>query len=187
MKPFPCLAVCASFLTCACNDRDDEGTTPYRSGVNASGPASTLGTADQQRLCQSLDAHVRVTLGYDTLALALCLPPAVLLGESTADCEQRLADCKGDLPPPAELEVRISDPQTCLASLRQCNLSVAALEGCVDVNLDWIHRLVEGVTCGSSNDARVRQMAASRDAVSACVNANAACQQWVEGGSSTLL
>src|SRR4051812_24273809 len=109
MKTLTLLTCCVVALPLfACGD-DDETRAPYASGVQAAGPVSNLDDDDLAKLCRSYDAHVDVNLGFDAVATVLCLPSALLLGGSREGCQQRMAECTADLPPPVKASVRVTD------------------------------------------------------------------------------
>jgi hypothetical protein len=167
------IAVALPLLACG---HDDETRSPYTSGVQATGPVSTLDDSDLTKLCRSYDSHVDVNLGFDVVATAACLPSAILLGITYEGCQQRMAECKRNLPPPVTASLRVTDERACVANLRQCDQSVASLEGCINVNLDSVYRLIDSLTCGDVNTPR----AAMANLVSACANASPGCTRFVE-------
>lgn len=171
----PLLIIALALPVLACGD-DDEKRAPYSSGVQAAGPVSSLDDDDLAKLCRSYDAHVDVNLGFDVVATAACLPSAILLGLTYEGCQQRMAECKRDLPPPVTASVRVTDERACVEDLRKCDQSVASLEGCINVNLGSVYRLIDSLTCGDVNTDR----AAMANLVSACANTSPGCQRFVE-------
>lgn len=173
MKALFLVTCLATLPLLACGD-DDETRAPYQSGVQGTAPVSSLNDDDLARLCRSYDAHVDVNLGFDAVATVLCLPQALLFGGDREGCQQRMAECTADLPPPVTARVRVTDERQCVANLRQCNQTVASLEGCINVNLTSVYRLIDSLTCGDVNTPR----AAMADLVNTCVDTG--CRQFAE-------
>lgn len=178
------LCLLSALPLAACGDDDDGRPAPYQSGVQASGPVSDLEDKDLQRICNTFDTHLDVSLGYDAIAHVLCLPQALLLGGSREGCEKRMADCKRDLPPPAMISVAINDNRTCVNNLRQCNATIAQVEACVNVNVDWAFDIVKSFTCGDVANEQRRQVA---NGAAGCVNVSPGCERFADVQSETPL
>lgn len=178
------LCLLAALPLLACGKDDDDAPAPYQSGVQEAGPVNKLDDKELQQICNSFDTHVNVSLGYDALAHVLCLPQALLLGGSREGCERRMADCKRDLPPPAMISLNINDNHTCVDNLRQCDATVAQLEACVDVNVDWAYRIVESITCGDIANEQRRQVV---NQAGGCVKASPGCERFAHIDEGTVL
>lgn len=168
------LLVCAAALSLlACGD-DKETRSPYSSGVQGQGPVSNLNDDELAKLCRSYDAHVNVNIGFDAVATVVCLPQALLFGGDQAGCRRLMAECKANQPPPVTATVRVTDERACVQNLRQCNQTVASLEGCINVNLTAVYNLIDGLTCGDYGSNRARMA----DLVNTCVDTG--CKQFAE-------
>lgn len=163
-------------VTAAC--RNDDGPSPYVSGVQEPGPVSDLDRADLEQLCRSFEAHVNLNLGYDALAHTLCLPQAPLLSADRASCQRRFDDCTRDLPPPIQLQIDLYDDRTCVNDLRACDATVAELEGCANLSVDWVYRVLQTVTCADAGNAGGRTLV--QNGASACLNTSPGCRRFVE-------
>ena len=172
----------------ACSDDDDQGPPPYSSGVTSSSnaPVSGLGDGDKAKLCRSYGAHVSSSVGLDLIAQAVCLPQAILLGGSPEGCRARLDACVADVPPPVQLDVAVDDVQVCTDTLAQCSLSVAQLEGCINLRFDWIYELVNGLSCAGAGDSSTRNRAEQMRGVAVCAAGRASCDGFLSVGPELL-
>ncbi len=178
--------LCLSGL--ACSDDDDKGPPPYTSGVASSSnaPVSALSDGDKAKLCRSYGAHVSSSVGLDLIAQAVCLPQAILLGGSPQGCRERLDACVADVPPPVQLEVAVDDVQVCTDTLAQCSLSVAQLEGCINLRFDWVYELVNTLSCAGATDSDTRSRAEQMRGVAVCAAGRASCDRFISVGPELL-
>jgi hypothetical protein len=171
-------------LWTGCGDDDDGGAarTVYVSGVNppsSTTTVSTLGDGDKRRLCTSLDAHVQANVGFDALAYAACLPAAIVLGGDEKGCEAQLAECMDRFPEPIAIDAHLQDESVCFRDLGQCRATVAALEACVNVNLDVIFDILDNWSCAGAGDEAGRKAATNAmDTADVCADLNAACNDF---------
>jgi hypothetical protein len=168
-------------LTVACGN-DDNGSL-YSSGLPATMPAATLTNDQKEQFCRSLDDHVNVTIGFEEIARIVCLPAALLLGGSKADCQKRLDDCAANAPSPITVDVRSTHEQACFESLKSCEADVHTLEGCVNVNVAAVRDVLESISCARFGDTtaadRVKRVMGT---ASTCASSSSNC-----GTATTLL
>ena len=168
-------------LAVACG-HDDKGSL-YSSGLPASKPAGMLSDDQKEQFCRSLDDHVNVTIGFEEIARIVCLPAALLLGGSKADCQKRLDDCAANAPSPITVDVRSTHEKECFDSLKSCEADVRTLEGCVDVNVAAVRDVLESISCARFGDTtaadRVKRVMGT---ASTCASASSNC-----GTATTLL
>jgi hypothetical protein len=176
MKPL-ILIMLAFVGVSACGDDDER--SGYRTGVrDDTATVSTLGDADKQKICRSLDAHLNVTINFEEAARLACLPPSILLSSSREDCETRLAACVANAPAPLRVRADAMNQQVCYDSLAQCNASVGDIEGCVDVSLDAALDFLERVSCARYSDANVRSTATTMQSARSCAEISATCDDF---------
>lgn len=170
----------SSLSVLACSDDDDKRPPPYTSGVTSSNaPVADLSDRDKEQLCQSYGAHVSSSVGFDLIAQAVCLPQAILLGGSPEGCQKRLDDCVADVPTPVELDVSVDDVHVCTDTLAQCNLSVAQLEGCINVRLDWVYDLVSTLSCAGAENRDTQSRAEQMQGIAVCAAGHAGCDRFI--------
>ena len=169
-------------ILAGCGD-DDEGDRPrYRSDVSVSTDTdvSDLDDNDRQQVCASLDAHVSANVNFDVVAHAVCLPQAILFGGDQDDCERQLDECVADFPDPVAIAARFEDETVCVNNLRACDqISVADLDACVNVNLDFVYDIIDRLSCGGLSDAERNDAQVAMDTLSVCANVDAACSDFV--------
>lgn len=173
------LLVLLSLVAQACSDDDDEGPPPFTSGVSSTAPVSDLSDDDKVRICQSYGAHVSASVGFDLIAQAVCLPQAILLGGTPEGCQQRLDDCTANVPPPVQIDLQVNDTHVCTEKLETCNLSVADLEGCINVRFDWVYSLVRSISCAGADNADTRSRAEQMRGVGVCAAGRAGCDRFI--------
>ena len=173
---------CALILSIwGCGDDDDGSARPrYTAGVSdMNAGVSTLGTGDQRRICESLDAYVSTNISFDEIAYIACLPVAIVLGGNQQGCEQQLDECMAAFPEPIEIQAQLQDQQVCSDTLIQCEASVAQLEGCINVNLDLALDIIDNWSCSGVNDQNQREAAArAMDTATVCADISAACNRF---------
>lgn len=187
-----------SLLGLSCDD-DDDNRRPFSSGVaNASGSASASGSAgsssgstgtrtnptvaaldadDKERLCRNYGAHLSTNVGFDLIAQAVCLPQAILLGGSPQGCRQRLDSCVADTPPPLQINAQVGSTSVCTQNLNQCNLTVAELEACINLRLDWVYDLVDTLSCAGAGSSDTRARADAMRGVAVCLGGGVGCDR----------
>jgi len=193
-----------SLLGLSCSDDDDE-RRPFSSGLagangsptvtGSSGSANprtnptvaALGNDDKDRLCQSYGAHLSANVGFDLLAQAVCLPQAILLGGSPQGCRQRLDECVRDVPPPLQINASVGNTNVCRQNLEQCNLTVAQLEACINVRLDWVYDLVDTLSCAGASSADTQTRAEAVRGVALCVGGGAGCDRVINVNPAPVL
>jgi hypothetical protein len=172
-----------SSLALACSDDDDGTPPPFIAGIGADAGTVTVSDLDSDqkaRLCQSYGAHVSGRVGYDLLAEAVCLPQAILLGGSPQGCQERLAACSADIPPPLQINLQVSDTHVCEQSLAQCQLSSAQLEGCINLRLDWVYALLDTLSCRGASDPDTHSLAEQMmRGVGVCAAGSAGCDRFI--------
>lgn len=184
-----------SLSSLSCGDDDDDRPSPFSSGLaGANGSAtvsggsgttnprnnptvSALGDSDKDRLCQSYGAHLSANVGFDLVAQAVCLPQAILLGGSPQGCRQRLDACVRDVPPPLQINATVGNTSVCRQNLDQCNLTVAQLEACINVRLDWVYDLVDTLSCAGASSADTRSRADAVRGAAVCLGGSAGCDR----------
>jgi hypothetical protein len=171
-------------LTClaGCGD-DEEGDRPrYRSNVSVDTDTgvSDLNEDDRAQVCASLNGFVNAQVDFGLVARAACLPGSILLSGDQDDCEARLGDCIDSFPDPISVTARFDDEQACVTGLSVCDdITVAQLEGCVNVNLDFVYSIIDSLSCGGLSDAERSDAQMAMDALSVCSNVDAACSDYV--------
>ncbi|MFT3922924.1 MAG: hypothetical protein QM778_10350 [Myxococcales bacterium] len=153
----------------ACGD-DDRDPPPYKSGVKSDAPVSELSTEDKHKICETYGAHVDAYLDLNQVARAVCLPTSLLLGGTTEQsCEAYLADCTENFIVTGNVSARVQNEAACVASLNTCESSVVELEGCVNVNLNFVYDILDRLSCRRAGDEgamrEARQESASRQRV----------------------
>jgi hypothetical protein len=119
------------------------------------------------------------------------------LGGSPEGCQERLEACVADVPPPLELDVlvegrgsareqNLDDVQICTDRLSECNLSVAQLEGCINVRLDWVYSLVSSLSCAGASNSDTRSRAEQMRGVTVCAAGRAGCDRFINVGPELL-
>jgi hypothetical protein len=179
----PRLACAVLCLVVACSD-DDETRPRYTSGVvdnsvTTGGGVGRLGDPDLERICRSLDAYVETHISFDAIAYIACLPAAIVFGGDRAGCERQLDECMALFPEPITVRARLDNTQVCYESLRRCDASVSALEGCINVNLDLAFQIIDNWSCSGVGDRDLRAEAArAMDTASVCADLSAACNDF---------
>jgi hypothetical protein len=185
-----------SLLGLSCSD-DDDGPRPFSSGLGANAgdaganggasgnasagaPVSSLDADDKAQLCRSYGAHLSTSVGFDLVAQAVCLPQAILLGGSPQGCRQRLDACVDDVPPPLQINASVGNVNVCTQTLAECNLSVAQLEACINLRLDWVYELVDTLSCAGAGSADSRSRADAMRGAAVCVGAAAGCDRFID-------
>lgn len=165
-----------------CGD-DEEGDRPrYRSDVQVSTDTdvSDLDENDRAQVCASLDGFVSTSVDFGVVAYAACLPAAILFSGDQDDCELQLNDCVEAFPEPIQISARFNDETACLSGLDACDgITVAQLEGCVNVNLDIVYDIFDRLSCGGLSDAEREDAQAAMDTLSVCSDVSAACGDFV--------
>lgn len=180
----PGFLVCFACVLLACSDDNESARPLYRSGVVAANmPVSGLQDAQFRQLCTSLDAHVQTEIGFEAISYIACLPAAIVLGGSPKGCEAQLDSCMNLFPKPIVIEAQLQDESVCFADLRECQATVAALETCVNVNLELVLDILQNWSCGDA-DAKAARDAAARamDTANVCVDLDAACNRFAVVG-----
>lgn len=179
---FP-LACCA--LLASCGD-DDGGRPRYRVDVDGdvatSAPVSSLDDAQLERVCESRDVYVETYVSFEAIAYIACLPPAIVLGGTEEGCSRRLADCMELFPEPIEVRATVESTELCVEQLRQCDDSIADLEGCVNVSLDLVLDIIDNWSCRGLDDDRIAEAARAMDTVSVCAMVDSPCAEAVAFG-----
>jgi copper chaperone CopZ len=176
-----------SLVALACSDDDHHYPPSYVSGVASSNsPVSDLSDRDKTQLCQSYGAHISSSVGIDLIAQAVCLPQAILLGGSPEGCQKRLDACVADVPPPIQVDVSLDDVHVCTDTLAQCSLSVAQLEGCINVRFDWVYALVNSLSCAGANNDDARRRAEQMQGIAVCGAGRADCDRFISVGPELL-
>jgi hypothetical protein len=179
-----------SLLGLSCSD-DDDDRAPFSSGLTgANGSATVTGSAgrtnptvaalgndDKERLCQSYGAHLSTNVGFDLVAQAVCLPQAILLGGSPQGCRQRLDECVRDVPPPLQINASVGNTSVCRQNLQQCDLTVAQLEACINLRLDWVYDLVDTLSCAGASSSDTRTRAEAMRGVAVCAGGSLGCDR----------
>jgi len=169
-------------ILAGCGD-DEEGDRPrYRSDVEVSTDTnvSDLDEDGRQQVCASLDAHVSANVNFNVVAHALCLPQAILFGGDQDDCERQLDECVADFPDPIAIAARFEDETVCVANLRACDdISVARLDACVNVNLDFVYDIFDRLSCGGLSEAEREDAQDAMDTLNVCADVDAACSNFV--------
>lgn len=181
-RPLLVLAAVAALSLLACKDDDEEGVPIYISGVDVDNdrPVADLSADDKRQICGSFDGYVNATVGFDQVIYAACLPAAIVFGGSREGCERVLDDCMKNKPSPVTVRARIQNEATCFSYLDGCDLSVAELEGCVNLNFAWVLRILENFSCAGASDDGARSRAEElMETARVCADANAACQDFV--------
>jgi hypothetical protein len=180
IRPSLVLAAATALSCFGCDDDDDEGVPIYVSGVDADGrPVADLSADEKRQICGSFDGYVNATVGFDQIIYAACLPAAVVLGGSREGCERVLDDCMKNKPSPIAVRARVQNEVACFSYLDRCDLSVAELEGCVNLNFAWILRILENFSCAGASDDGARSRAEElMQTAMVCADANAACQEF---------
>lgn len=164
-----------------CGD-DEEGDRPrYRSDVSVSTDTdvSNLGDDDRRQVCASLDGFVDTQVDFGIIAYATCLPASILTSLNQDDCEAELDRCVDSFPEPLQLAARFNDESVCLSGLSACDgITVADLEGCVNLNLDFAYDILDRLSCGGLSDKERNDAQVAMDTISVCADVNAACSDF---------
>ena len=159
----------------------DSGSTRYVSGVDGNKDVATLDATEKQQLCDSVDAYVSGFVDLDAVAYVACIPGAIWTTTTPEACRQSLSNCMALFPRPIQVDAKLQSDAACLSSLAQCQTTVAALEGCVDVSLSRTLSVLDW-SCELAGDPSARAMAEPRSDVQVCTSVNAACNQFAEPG-----
>lgn len=173
-------AICLLILAgVGCGDDEDGDRPRYQSTVSVSTdtPVADLSDDDLREVCASVDAHVQANVDFDVLAYAACLPAAILTNDQDR-CEAELDRCMDDFPDPVAINARFEDETICFSSLRACNASVADLDTCINLNLDIVYSLLDGLSCGGVSDREAQEAAQRASAVNVCADLSAACNDF---------
>lgn len=168
-------------MVAGCGD-DEEGDRPrYRSEVNVDSDTnvSDLDDDDRRQVCASLNGFVDTQVDFGIVSYALCLPAAILLSGDQDNCEAELARCMDSFVDPIAVSARFDNESVCLAGLATCDdITVADLEGCVNLNLDFAYEILDRLSCGGLSDAERDDARVVMDTVSVCADVNAACDDF---------
>jgi hypothetical protein len=144
-------------------------------------PDQTVTTLSQKQLeqvCESYDVYVETYVDFDTIAYVACLPAALVLSLTRAECEQRLDACTSLFPDPIMVKGAVRSQELCVADLQQCNATVAELESCVNVNLDSFIDISDWSCNRIGDEAVVEQARQSMDTVRVCQDLDDACNRF---------
>jgi hypothetical protein len=164
-----------------CGDDEDEGRPRYRSDVNVSSDTNVadLDDDDRRQVCASLNGFVDTQVDFGIVSYAACLPGAILFSGNQDDCEAELARCMDSFIDPIQVSARFNDESVCLAGLATCDdITVADLEGCVNLNLGFAYDILDRLSCGGLSDAERNDAQLVMDTVSVCTDVNAACDDF---------
>jgi|GEM_PF-5178882 len=169
-------------LASACGGDDTRDPPPYESGVKSDAPVSELSTEDKRKICETYGAHIDAHLDLNMIARAVCLPTSLLLGGTTEQsCEEYLNDCTKNFLVTGNVDARVHDEAACIASLDTCATSVVDLEGCVNVNLDFVYDILNRLSCRRAGDESVMSEARhDQQAASVCSQKDQTCGQIAE-------
>jgi hypothetical protein len=183
MRALFTLGLCGLLFACGDDDDDRPRRTIYSSGVSGSIEITTLGDADLERICQSYDVFVEANVGFDAIAYAACLPGAIVAGGDEAGCNRLLDECMEGFPEPIMVRAQLRDQEVCFESLLECQASVAELEGCINLSLDFVLDVLDGWSCSGVDDDDMRKAAAkAQDTAQVCADIDAACNRFVTLG-----
>lgn len=176
-------AVLFLLMLSGCGD-DEEGDRPrYRSNVTVSTDTNVgdLDADDRERVCASLNGFVDTQVDFGIVSYALCLPGAILFSGDQDDCEAELARCMDAAPEPITVAARFDNESVCLTGLATCDdVTVADLEGCVNLNLDFAYDILDRLSCGGLSDAERNDAQELMETVSVCADVNAACDDFAD-------
>jgi hypothetical protein len=162
----------------------DDGARPrYASGLAGTSSIDALASAQRETLCDSYEAYVTTYVDLDAIAYLVCAPGAVSSSDTTEECERRLERCMALFPAPIEVQTRTPSAERCAASLEQCDATVAELEQCVNVNLDFVFDILDGLSCSTLDRPGTREMARrSQNLVSVCADLGESCSSLTQLG-----
>jgi hypothetical protein len=164
-----------------CGDDEDNERPRYRSDVSVSTDTnvSDLDDDDRRQVCASLDGFVDTQVDFGIVSYAACLPGAILFSGDQDDCEAELARCMDSFVQPIGVSARFNNESVCLAGLATCDdITVADLEGCVNLNLGFAYEILDRLSCGGLSDAERDDAQLVMDTVSVCTRVNAACESF---------
>lgn len=164
----------ATLAGCAEEDNDRPRYTASLDASTQDTQVSNLSNGDLEQVCATYSSYVDTQVSFDALAEATCLLLAIPVGLTAGQdaCEARYDECIAGTPSPVTVRAQINGQAQCVDSLRSCNGTVAQLESCVNVNLDFLLNILDTFSCGGSNGEDARAM---MDTVNACGNLNAQC------------
>lgn len=177
MKPMMWNRVGLSLLgACALSACSESERPRYSSGVDQGVPVSSLDDSDLREICSSFDGYVNTYVDLDAVAYVACLPLAIITSLDDETCQNNLNNCMQLFPRPIQVSARAQNEQMCFDTLRECEASVAQLEGCVNVNVDLALNILDRLSCNRANDPAYREMVRPMaNLVNVCADVNNAC------------
>lgn len=141
---------------------------------------SDLNRSQQEDICRSVNGYVDTYVGFDALTRLVCHPLAVVLSlGNRRNCEVAYQECvDGLMISPITIQARVSDTEACADQLASCSGTVAQLDGCVDLRLDFLESLVENFSCAGDLSEEMRAQASeamTSSTFSGCTAFQAAC------------
>jgi hypothetical protein len=176
-KRYVCMWV-LSLLLAAC--AEGESARPdYASGLDdTERTVADLDDPELSQICETYDVYVDTYVSFEAIAYVACLPGALVLSNDVDSCERRLGACMDLFPEPIEVKARVETQEVCFDDLRQCEASVAQLEGCVNVNLDRLLEISQW-SCELFDDSETRAQARQmQDTVAVCSELGPACNRF---------
>jgi hypothetical protein len=171
----------------ACGD-GDKPRRPYKTDVNGVMDTQMVNTlSDQQimQICGQFDAYATTYVDLDAVSYLACLPTAIFTSPTKEICQQTFASCRAAFPKPITVTVTAHDTQMCFQSLKDCNATVAQLDGCANVNIDQALAVYGNWSCDFVGNPQMKLMAQqvmTGNTVSVCTSVNAACNQFAAVG-----
>lgn len=161
---------------------DDDRRRPYESGVDGgTAPVADLSDDELRQICSSFDGYVNTYVDLSTVAYAACLPLSIVSSLDSETCEYNLDQCVQRFPKPVTVVARSQSDEVCFDNLKDCQATVAQLEGCVNVNVNVVLDILENISCLRAADPEYREMVRPMtELTTVCADINAACNQFAD-------
>lgn len=167
-------SVALATLAAACGD--DEGRPRFVSGLDDDAPVDSLRTDQRDTLCDSYEAYVDTYVDLDAVAYLACAPGAVTSSDTVEECQRRVDRCMALFPEPISVRSPARPGRRCADNLARCEATVGELEQCVNVNLDFVFELLDGLSCSAIDRPGTREIARRGESlVSVCTDLGEAC------------